>query len=98
MRRLSLLIQLILLIVVVALGLLIALKNPGDLTLWLGRDITLPTVAVLFALLAVGCLLGLLLASAQMLRLRTQNRRLTKQLDSAAAEVTNLRSLPINSL
>lgn len=96
MNRLSFLVQLILLVAIAALGVLVALKNPGDVTLWLGRELTLPIVAVLFLSIASGCLIGLFLASARMIRLTAQNRRLTKRLQATEAEVQNMRSIPIN--
>ncbi|MGR8948290.1 MAG: LapA family protein [Gammaproteobacteria bacterium] len=90
------LLQLIFVLLIAALGLAFHIRNdqPVELDFYY-RAIELPLSWVLVAAFAVGVLLGFLAMLGTVMRLRREKRRISKQHDLAAEEVTNLRAIPL---
>ena len=81
------LISIILLALVVLLGLLFAVLNPGPATLNFGFGPSeLPLSLALAFAFALGCLCGLLAATAIVFRLKRSNRRLQRSVSGLARD------------
>ncbi len=94
MRRIGIFFALLLLVLTAAV---FAWNNPGtidvDVAFTRFEDVSMPLA---FAVaLAVGWLAGLLSAAAVVLRMARERRRLRRKLTLAEAEVSGLRSLPL---
>lgn len=87
----------VLLVMAALVAAVFAAQNPGVITLDLGvAELVDARISVVFvATFALGWLFGLLCCSFVMLRLAHQRRRLQRRLKASEAEVSGLRSLPI---
>lgn len=93
MRRL---IALIFLLIMIVLGLSFAMLNPTPVALdFYFGETSLPLSLALVAALAIGVLLGLLVALSLFMRQRWELRQLNRQLKSTRSELSELRKLPI---
>ncbi|HEC60206.1 MAG TPA: LapA family protein [Methylophaga sp.] len=70
---------------------------PVDINYYLGT-LSLPLSIVIIAAIILGTLLGALVLSASILRLRYENRRLRKKLTNTEQEIDRLRILPITDV
>lgn len=84
---------LLLLIVVVAV---LTWVNTASVELnYLAGQVTIPLPVALWGSLAIGVILGLLVALTVLVRLKAENARLRRTARLAETEVNNLRNLPI---
>jgi lipopolysaccharide assembly protein A len=71
--------------------------TPVDINYYLGA-LSLPLSIVIIVAIILGTLLGALVLSTSILRLRYENRRLHKKLINSEQEVDRLRILPITDV
>jgi putative membrane protein len=84
------------LLVLIGAGITFTVLNPQQVTLnYLLGSLQLPLALLVVLVLAVGAVLGLLVAGFLILRLKRDNRRLRRASRQAEQEVANLRALPI---
>ena len=90
------LLQLIFILLIAALGLAFHIRNDQAVTLdFYYRSIELPLSWAIVGAFAFGVLLGIFVMLNSILRLRGEKRRISKQHDLAAEEITNLRAIPL---
>ena len=96
MRRI---IAIILFVVVLILGAGFSAINltPTEINYYLGT-VTLPLSVIVIMAIVLGTLLGALVLSTSILKLRYENRRLNKKLIIAEQEINSLRILPITDV
>jgi len=83
-------------LLIMAAGAVFAVLNPQPVGLdYYFGTLELPLSVVVVAALAVGALIGMLAGLGAMLGLRRENSRLRRRERLAAAEVNNLRTIPI---
>ncbi|MBT8445560.1 MAG: LapA family protein [Gammaproteobacteria bacterium] len=89
--------NLVLVLVVVFVGLAFHIKNdaPISLNYYLGTA-ELPLSWVVVAALLLGVLLGAVVTSFSILRLKMEIRGLRREKETASREIANLRAIPIN--
>ena len=94
MRKIGIFLALLLVVLIAAV---FAWNNPGaiDIDVAFTRFVNVPVTVAFAAALAVGWLAGLLSAGAAVLRMAAERRRLRRKLRLAEAEVSSLRSLPL---
>ena len=94
MRKIALFLVLVLIVLVAAV---FAYNNPENISLDIGfTRVEEVSVALAFVVcFAVGWLAGLLSAGIAVMRMAGERRRLRKDLRLAEAEITSLRSLPL---
>lgn len=86
------------LLVVVAFGILLAVFNPGDVTVdLLVARADMPMAWLIAGSLAAGALLGAVIIGAGLVRWRHRARQWQREAEVAREELANLRSLPLNS-
>ncbi|HSH31033.1 MAG TPA: lipopolysaccharide assembly protein LapA domain-containing protein [Thiohalobacter sp.] len=92
----SRILSVIALVVLIGVGITFTVLNPQQVTLnyLLGR-LELPLALLVVLVLAVGAVLGLLVAAFMLLRLKRENRKLRRGTRQAEQEAANLRSLPV---
>ena len=94
MRKIGLFLTLLLVVLIAAV---FAYNNPGSLDVDVAftrfEDVSVPVA--FSAVFAVGWLCGLVFAGAAVLRMAGERRRLRRKLRLAEAEVSSLRSLPL---
>ncbi|MAT50418.1 MAG: hypothetical protein CMK32_04445 [Porticoccaceae bacterium] len=84
------------LVLLIGVGITFTVLNPQQVTLnYLLGSLQLPLAVLVVLVLAVGAVLGLLVAGFMILRLKRENRKLRRGTRLAEQEVANLRSLPI---
>lgn len=84
------------LVLLIGVGITFTVLNPQQVTLnYLLGSLQLPLALLVVLVLAVGAVLGLLVAGFMILRLKRENRKLRRGTRLAEQEVANLRSLPI---
>ena len=86
----------IFLLVIIVLGVSFASLNSGVVTLnyYLGHKV-MPLSLLLVSVFAIGCLLGILVCLAIIIKLKLKNYKLRQRLKLAEKEVTNLRAIPL---
>ena len=92
----SRILSVIALVFLIGAGITFTVLNPQRVSLnYLMGSLELPLALLVVAILALGAVLGLLVAGFLVLRLKRDNRRLRRASRQAEQEVANLRSLPI---
>jgi len=93
-RKIVLFLSLLLVALITAV---FAYNNPGDVPLDVGfvRFEAVPVALAFAVCLAIGWLFGLATAGLAMFRMANERRRLRRDLKLAEAEVSSLRSLPL---
>lgn len=92
----SRILSVIALVLLIGAGITFTVLNPQRVSLnYLMGSLELPLALLVVAILALGAVLGLLVAGFLVLRLKRDNRRLRRASRQAEQEVANLRSLPI---
>ena len=90
------LIQLIFILLIAAFGLAFHIRNDQAVTLdFYYRSFEIPLSWAIVGGFTGGVLLGILVMLNSLLRLRGEKRRISKQHDLAAEEITNLRAIPL---
>lgn len=88
--------QLIFVLAVAALGLAFHIRNDQLVNLdFYFRSLEIPLSWSLVGSFACGAIIGFLVMVNSVLRLRAENRRISKQHALATEEVTNLRAIPL---
>lgn len=88
--------KMLVILLIMAAGAVFAVLNPQPVGLdYYFGTLELPLSVVVVAALAVGALIGMLAGLGAMLGLRRENSRLRRRERLAAAEVNNLRTIPI---
>jgi putative membrane protein len=86
------------LLVVVAFGILLAVFNPGTVTVdFLVARAEIPLAWLIAGSLAAGALFGAVIIGAGLVRWRHRARLCQREAEVAREELANLRSLPLNS-
>ncbi|BCO30363.1 hypothetical protein TspCOW1_04660 [Thiohalobacter sp. COW1] len=92
----SRILSVIALVLLIGVGITFTVLNPQQVTLnYLLGSLQLPLALLVVLVLALGALLGLLVAGFMLLRLKRENRKLRRGTRLAEQEVANLRSLPV---
>lgn len=92
----SRILSVIALVLLIGVGITFTVLNPQQVTLnYLLGSLQLPLALLVVLMLALGAVLGLLVAGFMLLRLKRENRRLRRGTRLAEQEVANLRSLPV---
>lgn len=90
------LLQLVFVLAVAALGLAFHIRNDQLVNLdFYYTSLEIPLSWSLVGAFACGAILGFIVMINSVLRLRGENRRIAKQHELAAEEVTNLRAIPL---
>jgi len=88
--------QLIFVLTIAALGLAFHIRNDQPVTLdFYYQSLEIPLSWALVAAFSLGALLGFFVMFNSLLRVRGEKRRISKQHDLAAEEITNLRAIPL---
>lgn len=86
------------LLVMVAFGILLAVFNPGNVTVeFLVARAEMPLAWLIVGSLAEGALFGAAIIGAGLVRWRHRARQWQREAEVAREELANLRSLPLNS-
>ncbi|BAZ94554.1 putative membrane protein [Thiohalobacter thiocyanaticus] len=92
----SRILSVIALVLLIGVGITFTVLNPQQVTLnYLLGSLQLPLALLVVLVLALGAVLGLLVAGFMLLRLKRENRKLRRGTRLAEQEVANLRSLPV---
>lgn len=84
------------LVLLIGAGITFTVLNPQRVTLnYLLGSLELPLALLVVLILALGAVLGLLVAGFMILRLKRDNRKLRRQSRRAEQEAANPRTLPI---
>lgn len=84
------------LVLLIGAGITFTVLNPQRVTLnYLLGSLELPLALLVVLMLALGAVLGLLVAGFMILRLKRDNRKLRRQSRRAGQEAANPRTLPI---
>ncbi|VAX06964.1 hypothetical protein MNBD_GAMMA26-1993 [hydrothermal vent metagenome] len=89
-------VKLIIVLLVMMLGVVVAVTNPGSISLNYVLGIAeIPLSIVLVVALSLGALLGIIVSLGVLLRLKHENSKLQRKAQLTTVEVNNLRAIPL---